>query len=187
MAEVWVVRHAETAWSRDGRHTGRTDLELTAEGRERAVALGARLGGRRFGRVLVSPLQRARETARLAGLDAGAEVRAELLEWDYGEYEGITTADIRARRPGWDLWRDGCPGGETPAEVTARCDRLVAELAGAGDDDVCCVAHGHVLRALAARWLRRPVDLGGQLPLATGAIGMLGFEREVRALTAWNA
>jgi probable phosphoglycerate mutase len=186
VAEVWIVRHAETAWSRAGRHTGRTDIELTPEGRERAAALGVRLGGRRFGRVLVSPLRRARETARLAGLEPGAEVRAELLEWDYGEYEGITTADVRARRPGWDLWRDGCPGGEGPADVAARCDRLVAELAEA-EGDVCCVAHGHVLRALASRWLQRPVDLGGQLPLATGAIGILGVQREVRALTAWNA
>lgn len=187
MAEVWLVRHAETEWSRTGRHTGRTDLPLTDRGREVARTLRERLADRRFDRVFVSPLQRARETARLAGLDTGnAELREELLEWDYGDYEGRKTADIRAERPGWYLWRDGVPNGETPEQVAARCDRLVAEL-DAIDGTVCCVAHGHILRALAARWLQRPVDLGGQLPLETGAVGILGHEREVRALRAWNA
>jgi broad specificity phosphatase PhoE len=187
MAEVWLVRHAETEWSRAGRHTGRTDLPLTDRGRDAAEALRRRLADRRFDHVFVSPLQRARETARLAGLDTGnAEVRGELLEWDYGDYEGRTTAEIRNERPGWLLWRDGVPGGETPEEVAARCDRLVAQL-DAIEGTVCCVAHGHILRALAARWLERPIDLGGQLPLETGAVSILGHEREVRALRAWNA
>jgi broad specificity phosphatase PhoE len=186
MAEVWLVRHAETEWSKAGKHTGRTDLPLTERGREHSAELRPRLDGVGFARVLVSPLQRARDTARLAGLDgARTEVRDELLEWDYGDYEGVTTPEIRQKRPDWWLWRDGVPGGESPAQVAARCDRLVAELAAA-DDRICCVAHGHILRALAARWLERPIDLGGQLPLTTGAISILGFERETRALTMWN-
>ena len=140
--------------------------------------------------MLVSPLGRARATAELAGVAAGAEVREDLREWDYGDYEGITTPDIRRERPRWWLWRDGGPGGESPADVAARCDRLVAELSAiAGpesDDDVLCVAHGHILRALGARWLERPVDLGGHLVLSTGSISRLGWERDVRALVVWN-
>jgi broad specificity phosphatase PhoE len=187
MGDVWLVRHAETEWSLAGRHTGHTDLPLTERGREAGAALREKLAGHTFERVFVSPLQRARETARLAGLDTGhAEVREELREWDYGEYEGITTPEIRESRPGWYLWRDGAPGGESPEQVAARCDRLVAELA-ALDGTACCVAHGHILRALAARWLERPIDLGGQLPLETGAVSILGYERDVRALRAWNA
>jgi probable phosphoglycerate mutase len=187
MAEVWLVRHAETEWTRSGQHTGRTDVPLTDAGRAAAERLRPRLAGRRFDRVFVSPLSRARDTARLAGLDTGqAEVRDELLEWDYGDYEGRTTPEIRAERPDWYLWDDGVPNGETPEHVAARCDRLVAELA-ALDGTVCCVAHGHIMRALAARWLERPVDLGGQLPLEPGAISVLGYERDVRALRAWNA
>jgi broad specificity phosphatase PhoE len=187
MADVWLVRHAETEWSKAGRHTGRTDLPLTERGREAGAALRSKLAGHTFTRVFVSPLQRARDTARLAGLDnGGAEVREELREWDYGEYEGITTVDIRMTSPDWWLWRDGAPGGESPQHVAARCDRLVAELLGI-QGQVCCVAHGHILRALAARWLERPIDLGAQLPLGTGATGILGFERETRALLAWNA
>jgi probable phosphoglycerate mutase len=189
MAEVWLVRHAETEWSRNGRHTGRTDLPLTERGRSIAEQLRERLAGHRFERVLVSPLQRARETASLAGLcDGGGEVelRDELLEWDYGDYEGLTTQQIRSDRPSWYLWRDGVPNGESPQDVAARCDRLVAELVSV-DGAACCVAHGHILRALAARWLERPVDLGGQLPLETGALCILGWERDVRALSAWNA
>ena len=187
MPEVWLVRHAETEWSKAGRHTGRTDVPLTEAGRAAAAGLHERLAGRSFAHVFASPLQRARETARLAGFgDGSVALRDELLEWDYGEYEGITTADIRRSRPGWYLWRDGVPGGESPAEVAARCDRLVAELA-ALDGDACCVAHGHILRALTARWLQRPVDLGGQLPLETGAVCVLGWERDARALVAWNA
>jgi broad specificity phosphatase PhoE len=188
MAEVWLIRHAETEWSKAGRHTGqRTDLPLTPRGREVSAALRERLAGQHFDRVFVSPLQRARETARLAGVDTGnAEVREELLEWDYGDYEGVRTAEIREDRPDWLLWHDGAPNGESPEDVAARCDRLVAEL-DALEGRVCCVAHGHILRALTARWLEQPIDLGARLPLETGSVSILGYERELRALQAWNA
>jgi broad specificity phosphatase PhoE len=183
--EVWLVRHAETEWSRSGRHTGRTDVPLTDAGRERARELGTRLGGHAFALVLVSPLERARETARLAGLGEAAQVRDDLLEWDYGDYEGITTPDIRVERPDWYLWRDGVPNGESADEVSARCDRVIAEiLAAAGD--VAVFAHGHVLRALSARWVQEPVSFGGRLYLSTGSLCVLGFEREVRVIRLWN-
>ncbi len=183
--EVWLVRHAETEWSRTHRHTGRSDVPLTDAGRERATELGARMAGHTFAAVLVSPLARARETARLAGFADGCEVREDLLEWDYGDYEGITTAEIRDARPDWYLWRDGTPGGETPEEVGARCDRVVEEIVSI-DGDVAVFAHGHVLRALTARWVEEPVALGGRLFLSTGSVSTLGFEREVRVVRLWN-
>jgi broad specificity phosphatase PhoE len=183
--EVWLVRHAETEWSRSGRHTGRTDVPLTDEGRERARALGEALSRRRFAVVLASPLDRARETAALAGLGEHAQLREDLLEWDYGDYEGITTPDIRAERPGWYLWRDGVPNGESADEVAARCDRVIEELVAA-PGDVAVFAHGHVLRALSARWVEQPVAFGGRLYLATGSLSVLGFEREVRVIRSWN-
>jgi broad specificity phosphatase PhoE len=190
MAEVWLVRHAETEWSVNGRHTGRTDIPLTSAGEAAARALAPRLVAHRFARVLVSPLGRAQATAELAGVGDAAEVREELREWDYGDYEGITTPDIRRDRPDWWLWRDGAPGGEAPADVAARCDRLVAELAESagrdGDGDVLCVAHGHILRGLGARWLEQPVELGGHLVLSTGSVSRLGWERDVRAFVVWN-
>jgi probable phosphoglycerate mutase len=182
---VWLIRHAETAWSVAHRHTGRTDVPLTDAGREAARALAPGLAAEDFALVLPSPLSRARDTARLAGLDAVAQPRDDLLEWDYGEYEGITTTEIRERRPDWYLWRDGCPGGESPADVAARCDAVVADLLAAGGD-VAIFAHGHVLRMLAARWMELGADGGGRLALATGAISVLGFEREVRVLWRWN-
>jgi probable phosphoglycerate mutase len=183
---VWLIRHAETEWSRDGRHTGRTDVPLAEAGRERARELERRLAGKRFALVLTSPLSRARETAELAGIGDAAQVRDDLLEWDYGEYEGITTREIRETSdPGWYLWRDGAPGGEQPGDVAARVDRVIEEILGA-DGDVAVVAHGHVLRALAARWVEAPVDLGGRLALSTGSISALGFEREVRVIWSWN-
>jgi probable phosphoglycerate mutase len=168
------------------KHTGRTDVPLTDEGRERARELGARLHGRTFELVLSSPLERARETARLAGLGEPCQVREDLLEWDYGDYEGITTAEIRKERPDWYLWRDGVPNGETADEVGARCDRVIAEVLSVSGD-VAVFAHGHVLRALSARWLQEPVSFGGRLYLATGSMCVLGFEREVRVLRGWNA
>jgi broad specificity phosphatase PhoE len=184
--EVWLVRHAETEWSRSGRHTGRTDVPLTDAGRERARELGAKLAGRDFAVVLTSPLERARETARLAVAGDPCEVREDLLEWDYGDYEGITTAKIREERPDWYLWRDGVPNGETADEVMARCDRVIEEIL-AVDGDVAVFAHGHVLRALSARWVEEPVSFGGRLYLSTGSLSVLGFEREVRVLRSWNA
>jgi len=182
--EVWLLRHAETEWSRDGRHTGRTDVPLTQEGRDRARALINRIGGREFSLVLASPLSRARETAELAGLTP--ELRDDLLEFDYGDYEGITTAQIRETRPDWYLWRDGSPNGETADDVGRRVDRVIDEVLRA-DGDVALVAHGHVLRALAARWVQEPAAFGGRLRLDTGTVSVLGFEREVRVIARWNA
>jgi broad specificity phosphatase PhoE len=183
--QVWLIRHAETEWSLDGRHTGRTDVPLTDVGRERARELGARLADRSWALVLTSPLTRAVETARLAGLGEGAQLRDDLLEWHYGEYEGITTKEIRAQRPGWLLWRDGCPGGETAAEVGVRVDRLIAELR-ALDGDAALFAHGHVLRVLGARWVELPPEAGAVLYLSTATLGVLGYEREISVIRLWN-
>jgi broad specificity phosphatase PhoE len=184
-AEVWLIRHAETEWSKAGRHTGLTDIPLTDEGRAHAATLPERLAGRTFAAVLVSPLQRARETATLAGLGDQAQVRDDLVEYDYGDYEGITTDEIRAKRPGWYLWRDGVPGGEQPDDVGARADRVIAE-ALAVDGDVALVAHGHVLRVIGARWIEQPAGFAGRLALRTGALCCLGLEREVRVIRSWN-
>ena len=184
MNELVLVRHAETPWSIDGRHTGRTDIPLTDKGRDAARALGPVLARRGFAQVLASPLQRAAETARLAGLEPDFD--DDLMEWDYGAYEGRTATDIRRDRPGWMLWRDGVPDGEAPADVAARVDRVI-ERASAVDGDVAIVAHGHVLRMLTVRWLDRPFELGAQLPLAPASLSVLGVERSVRALRVWGA
>jgi probable phosphoglycerate mutase len=184
--EIVLARHGETEWSRDLRHTGRTDIPLTEKGRRQAELLRDSLGRRSFARVLSSPLSRALETCRLAGLDEHAEPRDDLLEWDYGEYEGITTAQIRERRPDWYLWRDGCPGGETAADVGRRVDRVIGELDGL-DGDAVVFAHGHVLRVLAARWLRLGPESGALFKLDTGTLSALGWERETRVITRWNA
>jgi broad specificity phosphatase PhoE len=183
--EVVLVRHAETEWSRDGRHTGRTDIPLTDRGRMGARTPAAKLRGRTFRLVLVSPSRRARETCELCGLGDQARTREELLEWDYGEYEGLTTAQILAMRPGWTLWRDGCPGGESPADVGARADRLIAEIRGL-DEDVAVFSHGHMLRVLGARWIELAPSQGARLRLSTGAICVLGYERATAALSCWN-
>jgi broad specificity phosphatase PhoE len=181
--DVWLLRHAETEWSRDGRHTGRTDVPLTDVGREAARALRARTSGHRFALVLASPLSRALQTAELAGLTP--QLRDDLVEFDYGAYEGITTDEIREQRPGWNLWRDGSAGGESADDVGRRVDRVIAEaLAASGD--VALVAHGHVLRVLAARWLEQPAAFAARLLLDTGAISILGFERETRVMRSWN-
>jgi probable phosphoglycerate mutase len=183
--EVWLIRHAETAWSAAGRHTGLTDIPLTEDGRAHATTLRQRLEGQHFAAVLVSPLQRARETAALAGLGGQAQVRDDLVEYDYGDYEGITTDEIRRERPGWYLWRDGVPGGEQPDDVGARADRIIAEALAAGGD-VALIAHGHVLRTVGARWIEQPASFAGRLALGTGALCRLGLEREVRVIRAWN-
>jgi broad specificity phosphatase PhoE len=182
--QIWLLRHAETEWSRSGQHTGRTDIPLTDAGREVARRLGERLAGEDFALVLCSPLWRARETAQLAGLECSG-LRDDLLEWDYGEYEGLTTPEIRKDRPDWFLWRDGVPGGEMPDDVAARCDRVVAEVR-ALEGRVALVAHGHILRALAARWIDAPIDLGGRLHLGTGTVSVLAYEREVAVISRWN-
>ena len=183
--EVALVRHGQTEWSRSGRHTGRTDVPLTEEGRREALLVRDWLDGRAFERVLTSPLSRAADTCELAGLGDRAQARDELLEWDYGEYEGITTADIRTERPGWFLWRDGVPGGESAADVGERVDRLVAELR-ALDGDAALFAHGHVLRVLTARWLGLGPESGALFWLATGTLSVLGWERETPVIRAWN-
>ena len=184
--EAVIVRHGETEWSRDARHTGRTDIPLTDVGRAQAERLQGALGEWRTTRVLTSPLSRARDTCRLAGLGDRAELTDALLEWDYGDYEGLTTPEVRELRPGWDLWRDGCRGGESAAHVGARVDPLVDELK-ASDADVTLFAHGHVLRVLAARWVELPPEAGARFWLATATISVLGFERETAAVRRWNA
>ncbi len=183
--EAVLVRHAETEWSLSGRHTGRTDIPLTEHGRELARALRARLSAWRFELVLVSPSLRARETCELCGLDVGAQVRPDLLEWDYGDYEGLTTPEIRARRPDWLLWRDGCPGGERPADVGARADRVLAEIAASGGG-VAVFSHGHMLRVLGARWIALDAEAGARLGLSTGAICVLAHERDTAVIARWN-
>jgi broad specificity phosphatase PhoE len=183
--EIVLVRHGETEWAREERHTGRTDVPLTGEGRREAEVLGRRLAGYTFALVLTSPLRRAVDTCRLAGLGAAADVRQDLAEWDYGRYEGRTTPEIRAEAPGWSLWRDGCPGGETAADVGRRADRLIAELRPlAGDAAV--FAHGHLLRVLAARWVGMPAEAGGALGLSTATISILGHEHDLSVIWLWN-
>jgi broad specificity phosphatase PhoE len=184
--EIVLARHGETEWSRDLKHTGRTDIPLTDRGRAEAEQLGRALAGRSFARVQSSPLQRAVETCRLAGLGDQVELTDDLLEWDYGEYEGITTAEIRRERPDWKLWRDGCPGGETAADVGKRVDRVIAQLRGL-EGDAVLFAHGHVLRVLTARWLRLGPECGALFKLDTGTLSVLGFERETPVITRWNS
>ncbi len=185
MLEIVLVRHAETEWSRDGRHTGHTDIPLTDAGRAAAAGLPERLRAWRFEKVLVSPSTRARETCRLAGFDDQALVREGLMEWDYGEYEGLTTREIHATRPDWYQWRDGCPGGENAAAVGARADAVLAELRGT-KGAVAIFSHGHMLRVLGARWIRADPKFGGRLGLSTGAICLLGHEHRVAIVHGWN-
>ncbi|HEX3605534.1 MAG TPA: histidine phosphatase family protein [Candidatus Dormibacteraeota bacterium] len=183
---VVLLRHGETEWSRALRHTGRSDIPLDEQGRRAAREVGRALAGIEFTRVLVSPLGRARETAELAALRGPVEICDDLVEWDYGEYEGRTSAEIDAERPGWSLWTDGVIGGETLDEVAARCDRVVARLQEL-EGDVAAVAHGHVLRVLAARWAAQPAALAQRLVLGTARLGRLGHEHGARAITLWNS
>ncbi|MGA5757628.1 histidine phosphatase family protein [Nonomuraea bangladeshensis] len=191
MDEMLLLRHGETEWSKAGRHTGRTDLPLTERGEEQARALAPLVEKGDFGLVLVSPAERARRTADLAGL-TGYEVDPDLWEWDYGGYEGITTPRIREDRPGWYLWRDGViPGdaehpGESAAQVAARADRVI-ERARAAEGRVVLVAHGHFLRVLAARWLGLDPSEGRLFRLDTGTYSRLGHEHAEPVLLAWNA
>ncbi|HSB38241.1 MAG TPA: histidine phosphatase family protein [Gaiellaceae bacterium] len=182
--EVVLVRHGETEWSAALRHTGRTDVPLTEAGEREARAVGAALRGREFALVLSSPLRRALDTARLAGFEP--QVRQELAEWDYGDYEGLTTAQIRESVSDWTIWRYGAPGGESPGRVGARADRVLAEISGVGGD-VLVFAHGHLLRVLGARWLGLEPEDGRLLGLDPATLSTLGFEREQRVLRAWNA
>ena len=181
---VVVVRHGETEWSAALKHTSHTDVPLTPAGRRRAKELASELTGH-YALVLCSPLRRARETCELAGF-TDPVIDPDLREWDYGEYEGLTTDEIRALRPGWNLWSDGGPGGETPNEVGARADRVLEGLRPA-EGDCLVFAHGHILRVLTARWLGMPPAAGARFARAAGSIGLLGHERETEVIERWNA
>ncbi len=183
--DVVLVRHGETEWSLSGQHTGSTDIPLTEAGRAQALALAERLAGRSFALVLSSPLSRAVETCRLAGLGQAAQLRDELREWDYGEYEGLTSKRIREDRPDWYLFDDGCPGGETAEQVGARADRVLAEVRAA-DGDVALFGHGHCLRVVAARWLGFSARDAGRFALSTATLCVLGGEHERPAVWLWN-
>jgi broad specificity phosphatase PhoE len=182
---IVLVRHGETEWSLSGQHTSHTDLPLTERGRERAAALTPALAEWDFALVLTSPLRRARETCEIAGLADRAEICDDLREWDYGEYEGLTTPQIRETNPTWSLWTDGCPGGESPEQVGERADRAIARLRSA-DGDAVAFAHGHILRVVSARWIGLPVSAGARFTLQAGAISVLGFERETEVVELWN-
>jgi broad specificity phosphatase PhoE len=181
--QVWLVRHGTTEWSVNGRHTGLTDIPLTVDGEQAARAVKPVLAGHGFALQLTSPLLRARHTAELAGF--APEVDPDLSEWNYGDYEGRTTVDIRAERPGWTIWDDGTPGGETAQEVAARADRVIARARAAAGDTLL-FAHGHLLRILGARWIEEPPTAGAHLLLSTAAICVLGWERQTPALARWN-
>jgi broad specificity phosphatase PhoE len=184
---VWLVRHGETEWARLGRHTGRTDITLTDRGRDQARALGRRLAGHAFNLVLTSPLSRAAETAALSGYEASAIADPDLQEWDYGEHEGRTTAEIRTDFPGWTIWRGPWPAGETVDEVAARADRVIERLRTAEPEgDALVFAHGHLLRVLAARWIGLPGASGGLFELGTATLSIVGWDREAPSLELWN-
>jgi len=184
--EIWLMRHGETEWSANGMHTSRTDLPLLPSGVKQAEELRDRLKGRSFGLVLVSPMQRARETCRLAGYGDTARVTDDLKEWDYGAYEGRSTADIRKERPTWSLWRDGVVDGEPLDHVGLRVQRVIDKCLGA-TGDVALFAHGHVLRILTAVWLGLEPNRGQLFMLGTGTISVLGFEHDYRVIQHWNA
>jgi broad specificity phosphatase PhoE len=184
---VYLARHGETAWSVSGQHTGRTDIPLTARGERNAEGLGQRLSGIPFAEVLTSPLSRARRTCELAGFGAGAEADPDLQEWDYGRYEGRRTVDIRKERPGWYLFSDGCPGGESVEAIGARADRVVARLRSV-EGNALVFSHGHILRVLAARWLGLPAGEARLFLLSTAALSILGYEHALNepAIRLWN-
>ena len=184
---IHLARHGETAWSLSGQHTGRTDLPLTERGERNARALGQPLRGLEFAKVYTSPLQRAARTCELAGFGTSAEIDPDLVEWDYGQYEGRRTADIHAQRPDWQLFRDGCPGGESPDQIGARADRVVGGLR-AIKGDVLVFSSGHFLRVFAARWLGLDASAGRYLLLSTASLSALGYEHNLTepAIRLWN-
>jgi broad specificity phosphatase PhoE len=185
-ARVFAIRRGETEWSLNGRHTGTTDLPLTENGRRLAERMRPVLGMETFALVLVSPMRRARETCELAGLGEKAVIDRDLMEWNYGAYEGLTTSQIRESSPGWMLFRDGCPGGETAEQVGARVDRVIGRARSA-DGDVALFAHGHVLRALAARWIGLVAQAGQHFLLDTGTLSVVGAYQGAWAVQFWNA
>ncbi len=186
---LYLIRHGDTAWSLSGQHTGRTDIPLTTKGEEDARALAEELRGVRFDRVFTSPRQRARRTCELVGLAGVAEIEPDLAEWDYGDYEGLRSADIRASRPGWNLFRDGCPHGESPGDVSSRADRLMTRFRTL-EGNVAVFSHGHLGRVLAARWIGLPVTQAQHFVLGTASLSILGYQHnaaDVPAILLWNA
>jgi probable phosphoglycerate mutase len=192
VVDLWLIRHGETEWSADGRHTSRTDLPLTESGRERAAVLGKYLAGTKFAAVFESPMKRAKETCAIAGFGDVAVVDDGLKEWDYGVYEGRTTEEIQAEIPGWSVWKDPIIGGETVEQVGARADGVIARALGAVANDtdavvnVALFAHAHILRILAARWIGLAAVGGELFALETGSVSVLGWERETRVIERWN-
>lgn len=184
--QVVLVRHGETEWARDGRHTSTTDLALTEHGREQALSLRETLQGWDFACVLSSPLQRAVQTCELAGLSEQMELQPDLVEWNYGRYEGLTLAEITRQAPAWDVFADGCPEGESPAQVAARVDRVIAAIR-AVDGDVAVFAHGHLARAFAIRWIGLPVANAHMFVLDTATLNVLGAYHDSPAIVTWNA
>jgi probable phosphoglycerate mutase len=184
--EVYLVRHGETEWSLTGQHTGITDIPLTENGRKVAKLLEPVLAKEDFALVLTSPLQRARETCQLAGLGEQAEIDRDLMEWNYGEYEGLNPRQVHAKTAGWMIFRDGCPGGESPQQIGARVDRVIARVR-ALEGHVALFAHGHVFRVFAARWLELPATAGRHFLLATATLSILSYYRDIPAVKRWNA
>lgn len=185
LQQIYLIRHGETEWSLSGQHTGRTDIPLTRNGRKMAEQLATVLAGEVFEQVMTSPLQRARETCALAGLGPQAVVEPDLAEWDYGDYEGLTTSEIQAQAPDWLLFRDGCPGGESPEQVGARVDRLIATVRSV-PGHVALFGHGHLFRLFAARWLDLPVLEGRRFMLYPATLSILSYYRGIPAVKRWN-
>jgi probable phosphoglycerate mutase len=183
---LWLIRHGETAWSLSGAHTGRTDIPLTPVGEEKAAKIREKLAGQTFGLVLVSPLERARKTCEIAGFGAQAQIDPDLLEWNYGDYEGRTTAEIRVSQPDWSIFSGDVPNGETIEQVAGRARRVI-DRAVAANANVALFAHGHILRILAACWLGLPPVDAKLLALSTASVSTLGFEHETRVITRWNS
>lgn len=183
--ELWLIRHGETEWSASGAHTSRTDVPLTDCGKESAAGIRSYLAGREFALVLTSSRQRAQETCRIAGCAAVAEVDDDLDEWDYGEYEGHTTADIREEKPGWSIWKSAPPGGETAEQVAQRARKIIDRSVATGGP-VALFSHAHFLRILAATWVGLPPNTGVNFALGTGSVSILSFEREARVIQMWN-
>ena len=184
-AELWLIRHGETEWSLSGQHTSRTDIPLTHHGRQRAVEIRDYLKSRKFSLVLTSPRQRAQETCRIAGFGEIAQVDENLSEWDYGQYEGRTTAEIRKEQTGWSIWDGTPPDGESLEQVAARCRKVIDRSLAAGGK-VALFSHAHLLRILAATWMGLPPKSGSLLVLGTGSVSTLSFERETRVIQTWN-
>jgi broad specificity phosphatase PhoE len=184
---VYLARHGETAWTLSGQHTGLTDLPLTEHGEQNAISLGKRLKGLTFAKVFTSPLRRARRTCELAGFAAVAEIDPDLVEWNYGEYEGLTSAQVHAKNPDWKLFRDGCPGGETVAQIGARADRVVARVRSI-PGNVLLFSSGHFLRVLASRWLGLDASAGQYFLLSTAALSHVGYEHDLSepVIRLWN-